>query len=525
MNIAASRRVIPFDLAAIEARPQWRGEFVWPMPHSAIKPMVRDVAQRYIAGLWSITDLEARRLGFLAARALSELLLVAETAILIGAGRQIGLDFIGGPPLVAALGGGSSTANYTARASLVYKPIKHQFLRRAVRAASWTPWWRLPKAMLFPDAVALSHNSLLRSEARHSGRAVGFAHAEGILSAARRLSADDAGPDVQPVLMALCEVLRNTSQIPADLVQPCCDLLTERLHAHLTELASDLAAVRCVELPMEIWCGSAGHRPVRTLALEAARRGGKVVVHDHAAAAGLFMDADSLLLAEFNVADRFVANTAGTAALVCSTGAAERIARFKTVELAAGQGDPFFAVPKQTVATHGPGRKRVLYVVGAFDGQARRSPPSLNDPVKVDWWSRMSELLGGLPIDLKVQAHPGGVLRGKPNPLAAVAPLSGQRFEAMLDWADLLVIDITQSTTLTHALCTDLPVVLIDYGRNEFNPDILPLVDQRCHIVKCGFDERNRVSIDPAELEAAVMETRAKSDGAAFRALFSGRYA
>lgn len=525
MNIAVSRRMVPFDLAAIESCPQWRDGFIWPMSHAELKPMVRDVAQRYLAALWGIEDPEARRVGLLAARSLSELLLVVETAILVGAARTAGLEFLGGPPIVAALGGVAGTSHYTARASLNYKPIKHQFLRRAVRTASWSPWWRLPSTILNPDAVALSHNSLLRSEARHSGRAIGFAHAEGILSLAQRQNAGGPMPDIEPVLEAFCQVVRDTPQIPADLMQTCCDFLLERLPPYLTELSADLAAVQGIDLPEEIWCGSAGHRPVRTLALEVARRGGKVVVHDHAAAAGLFTDADSLLLTEFNIADRFVANTAGTAALVRSTGAAGRIAQYKTVELASGQGDPFFAVSRRHAAGSARQRKRVLYVVGAFDGQARRSPPSLNDPVKVDWWSRMAERLAALPIDIKVQAHPGGVVRGKPNPLAAAATLSSRRFEAMLDWADLLVIDITQSTTLTHALCTDTPIVLIEYGRNSFNPDLMPLIEQRCRTVKCTFDENNRVQIDPAALEAAVMEAPVRSDGAAFRALFAGRYA
>ena len=59
-------------------------------------------------------------------------------------------------------------------------------LRRLARMRTWTAPARLPRALLRPDAVAVSHNPLLCAVAANAGRAVGFRHAETMLDAARR---------------------------------------------------------------------------------------------------------------------------------------------------------------------------------------------------------------------------------------------------------------------------------------------------------------------------------------------------
>ncbi|MSO74222.1 MAG: hypothetical protein EXQ99_03590 [Alphaproteobacteria bacterium] len=350
-------------------------------------------------------------------------------------------------------------------------------------------------------------------------------HAETLVAEAQARGGATRSDDIDTVLELIKRLIRETVALNPAMIKPIEMMAKARLHAYLEAGAASLSAVRHVELPDEIWCGSAGHRPVRTIALEVRRRAGRVVVFDHAASAGLFSDGDSLALVELSVVSRFVANTEETKMLAQTNDSLARVAIGNAVELVGGQGDPYFSLRMRPRGANSINRKKVLYVVGAFDGMARRSPPSLPDPLKLDWWIRVAAILSGLPIEFMIQAHPGGVVRGRPNPLLPYAPLSNRRFEEMRSWADLLVIDVTQSTTLTEAFCTDLPIVLIDYGRNVFATALQPMVAQRCRTVRARFDSFNRPHLDSGELEDAVMTAPFGADPTYFRRAFAGQYA
>ena len=61
---------------------------------------------------------------------------------------------------------------------------RRHLLRRAARVASWTPVARLPRALLAPGAVAVTHNALLCEAARD--HAIGFRHADEWMTAILR---------------------------------------------------------------------------------------------------------------------------------------------------------------------------------------------------------------------------------------------------------------------------------------------------------------------------------------------------
>lgn len=518
---------IPFDLAAIDRIHDWQDGFEWPLPHSEIKSALRQVTLRYLDAIRHLGGSDFGRTLVLCSRVLSDLLLTVEASMLAAAAGRRGCFLAGGPEEVRKLQGlpiSCEEMNYTPPGRLNYRPIRYQLLRRMARTYSWTPFHRMPATALWPDVVALSHNDLLRSEARQSMRRIKFVHAESFIARSR---ADNCG-DIVPVDQAEIKSLLHGVIFGADGVNPeHCNLIVEIVSAkvlpYLDEMNTSLMSLRSLKfIPNEIWAGTGGHAPVRTIALEAKRRGHHVTLHDHAGAAGLFKEVEGLAFTELAVADRFVTTTEATRELVVESEAVTLRPSITPLEIVSGGGDPGFKNLAVTSRRADAERPKVLYVVGAFDGARRRSPPSLADPVKLDWWSRVAATLQAMPIEVLIQAHPGGVMRGKPNPLERYAATTGRVFEEAIEWADTLVIDITQSTTLTRGLTSDRAIVLVDYGRNEFSEKLQTMVDRRCVTVKAHFDDRNLPCLNPDELEYAIFAAPSLADPSEFRTHFAG---
>src|SRR5690606_9678404 len=79
------------------------------------------------------------------------------------------------------------------------------FARRVARTRSWTAAARMPRAVLAPGVVAISHNALLRDVAQRERRGVGFHHGETILARARRK--DAPVPDTREVSRSLAALI------------------------------------------------------------------------------------------------------------------------------------------------------------------------------------------------------------------------------------------------------------------------------------------------------------------------------
>ena len=150
-------------------------------------------------------------------------------------------------------------------------------------------------------------------------------------------------------------------------------------------------------------------------------------------------------------------------------------------------------------------------------------PPRLPDLVNLDWQMRFAELLRGMPIELTCRPHPEGLFSNRPNPLGDVVPLSPRVFEDLIADTDVFVFDYIQSTTFYEALCTDRPIVLIDFGLPIYTGDARALLEARCRIVPARFDERNRPHVDTKELTEAVCGGDRLADPIAFRELLAGR--
>ncbi len=121
------------------------------------------------------------------------------------------------------------------------------------------------------------------------------------------------------------------------------------------------------------------------------------------------------------------------------------------------------------------------------------------------------------------ESHPEGELYGRRHPLADVAPTSTRLFEEVIDDADIFLFDWPHSTIFWAALCTDRPVVYVDFGLTGFVPRVRELIERRCRVVPAVYDDNNLPQVDTAALEGAILCGPAHADGSPFRRLLGGQ--
>lgn len=513
---------VPFDLAATQSDPNWRDTLRWPLHPTESKEAALRVADE-LAGFTASLDQSEKDTVLLAMPVIqNHFTTYILAALAFDCGAQEGIRMEGGPPALATLAGSApSTAAYTPSSALPHVQPRWRVLRRAARTASWTPLHRLPRALRKPDAIAVSHNSLLRAYARSAPTVVGFQHAEHMLEAAG-VSINNSASDAKTIELAKRLV---------DTVMPCF-ALTEPIRVRLAELLreqigpplaqasaalSTLAETR--SLPTEMWLSTAGRMPARTLAIAARRRGARITTFDHGGGIFLQRIRASAILRELAVSDRLVVATEAARALrqsMLPTGGLSVLD-----EVAAAGGDPtFMAVPVASSRAHEP--RRVMYMPTPLLGFRQVTPPILPDPVALDWQLRLASMLGALPIELLVKPHPEGVAGGARHPVSALTRVTVEPYPEVIGWPNLFVFEYPHSTAFWEALCTRTPVVWIDLGTSDLPDAVRAIVARRCLIIEASFDERNRPQIDPALLDDAVRSARTDADPAEIRILLAG---
>ena len=518
----------PFDLAAAERSHGWRDEFAWPLDHAGTYGPVMAFVRRVLVAIDRFSDLDLRDVLLVCApRMIASAATLIETALLIKAADRWGLAIDGGPVEVYRLKGDTppNDITFTQPSETMRKRLNWPLLRRVTRTKSWTPWSRMPAALLAPKTIAISHNSLLQEQARRAS--VGFHHADLLLNS-EASHANFWEPDATERLFSVIkDALFGVEELSADMHERVADLSRTELAPHIAEALQLTSAARGIRrMPRAIWAGTGGYRPARAIRIEARRRGIPVTGFDHSAAAGFIAEREPLTLAELAVSDRFTVTSRGVLRMLTSDGNPSLLPNISRAEIVAGAGDPSFAwslPPRDRVKNRTP---RVLYVSGAFVGFRQRIPPRIPDVVKLDWQLRLTEALQTMAIELKTQMHPGGVLQGRPHPVNLVSVPSGQPFEISASWADVLLFDVVQSTTFTMALCTSRPIVLIDHGMNHFSDEMVSMLKQRCHVIPIARDDRNRPIVDFGMLEDALrVAADTRPDPSEFRRLYAGEFA
>ncbi len=525
-------RRVPVDLASADSVLGWESDFVWPVSLLNTRCVAFDIEQRFMLGVEDL-HADAADLAIHAGRLLGELLLAADSVKLVQSARKSGIELVGGPPVVRCLLDEAKELPFTEYSMLPKQVVKYVKLREMTRALSWSKGMSCFGALFKPDVMAISHNALLRSEAANTDLCVGFRHGFDMMDRVAirfeksiTTKMEQWRNTVSDVRNFVSQILMESGGLDSSLLAKASAYIEMVVEPILWNSVYQLETARHINnLPDNIWIASAGQPKIRALSLEVKRRGGRVSGFDHAGAAGLMADNYSLLNAELIIANEFWASTAQVADMVRANTKLAPFSVFNNAIINAGSGDPTFG-------SHGkicPSNRRfstpnVLYVVGAFDGARRRVPPSLTDPVKLVWWTEVAKKIMALPVEFKMQVHPGGSLRGARNPLHNLVPTSKERFEQVVAWADVIVIDVTQSTTLTASLCSDKHLVLVDYGRNEMLDPVRDMARRRAAIINADFDERGVPIIDSSVLRDAILGSPVSLDGSEFRTLYAGQY-
>lgn len=517
--------VVPFDIDATRRMDNWRANLSWPLAMAPLQDALTSRQRAFLESIGPLTEKDGRFIALLAAgRCLSSVSALLEAALLVQAERTTGLHVVGGPAELEWLRGVGEVPPMTAqRLGQPGDRTIAMFARRIARTASWTPWWRLPMTMLQPDAVAITHNAMLREAAAENGRRVAFRHGEVLFHAMTRRATGTAGAPAglaEMLTTTLCAEPALTETMRARLAA----LVRPKLGRYLDQAAADLAAIaRAPRLPMRLWSGSGGNYAARALGIEVMRRGGETVRYDHGGSTGMIDGPDSLSLRETTVSTRFVVPTEAVAQLCRAQDVARPVCGFPPAEISHGTGDPHMRGAARLAPRPNGARPRVIYATGALYGFRQLIPPVLHDPVYLDWQLRVAEALGALPVDVLLKPHPEGIFRGQRHPLAYAGTVTSERFEAVMASADIFVFDFALSTAFWTALCSDRPVVLLDLGLAPFHPTIREELERRCRIVTAHWDIHNIPRVEREELGQAISDAaRSRPDPTRFRQLIAG---
>ncbi|HEY7609113.1 MAG TPA: hypothetical protein VIF14_07765 [Alphaproteobacteria bacterium] len=523
----AGGEAVPFGLAeALRAPATWRARFAWPIAAQTVFDLATRLLSRSVDLL--IATAEPARSVLLLGRSFNRAAALIEAAAAVEAERALGLR-LEGPRDLAVLRGERETDERAPSDTMLMAPParKARFprLRRIARTKSWTPWWRMPRALLRPEAIVVSHNRLLVSDAARQGAAVRYVPADPMLAdclGGAPAASLFASPEARAALVArTVEALSDEPLLGREMRARVKSLLAPIVAADLAAADSVLARLdRSPGLPGSIWSGSGGFYPARALGLAAMRRGGRVRRYDHGGTASLMADVNFLAQQELAVSTELVMPTARAGAAIA--GAARRLGTVPAAAISGSSGDPSLDPGRAWRRSSVPSRRRVIYVASAYYGFSQTFPPFPPSVVYIDWQHRLLEALARLPIELHHKPHPGGLLRGNPRMLAHLAPILTRRFEDELGGADVVVIDIAATTTLAIAMCSDRPVVLLDMGCMPFNEPVRAEIVRRCRIVPVVSDARNRLAVDAQALGEAVCGGPDRADPSFFREFFLG---
>jgi len=509
---------VPSTLDAIASSDQdWRARFAWPARPDLSSSVLAGLAGRQLDTIAAADGEDLRDL-VRVVRPSMALPALIELALCLAEEDAAGIHLVG-PPVLDALRG-QAVAPPPADATALPTPGFGRWERRLrgiARTATWTPWWRLAPALVAPEAVAIGHNSLLRAQVARRRTRIRLDHIDSLVEA---LHGVQAGADGEARADAAAELLLSgaldTPGLPAPLAERISAWLMPALRAQARAAATLLAGLRSMRrLPHQLLAGASGGLLGRALAVEIMRRGGTVTRFDHGGSAYLMPSGDGLALREFTVSSAFAVASPKAAAVPPVVEAAERTGG--TVIACAG--DPGLDATSALRRVKNGHRRRVMYVSTALYLLRQVYPPVLPAPVYLDWQMRLVAMLGRLPIELACKPHPEGDRGGK-QPLSAVATVVEDRFEAAVAHADLLVFDYPATTTLSVALSTDRPIVLIDHGTMRFNDPVAAMITRRCRIVPSTWNDRNLPEVEAEALAEAVLGGSDRADPADFRALF-----
>lgn len=286
--------------------------------------------------------------------------------------------------------------------------------------------------------------------------------------------------------------------------------LSSLARIHLNRLAEQSR-----RLPRELWTGTGAFIWARLLRHAVRRQGGKVAGHEHGTGECIIDYFNTKTFSDLESADCFV---------TFNSNQRRWLEDMIDPELLVPAAVPRIIVPhypeglvryagRKPNGRHQPGTaghaKRVMYVGPIYCGFRPRLSHHNADPVLVDWQARLISRLVSWGCDVLIKPHP----EGEQRPPEALSSVLGARFvtgpfEDVWNQADVFIFDWKTTTAFSTAMCTGLPVVVVDFAFETFTPEMDKLVSQHCLMVRGTTDENNRLQINWEELKNAVLGER-----------------
>lgn len=139
------------------------------------------------------------------------------------------------------------------------------------------------------------------------------------------------------------------------------------------------------------------------------------------------------------------------------------------------------------------------------------------DTVMVDWRARLFGRLQDLGFEVVNKMHPESPFQSPP---AFARELGASEMytplEQVITQSDLLLLDYTRASALGLGLKAGKPIVIIDFGLEQWVDEAYQALLKRCAVVTGRIDSGNRLHVDWDELAAAIRTAVTLDDGGAF---------
>jgi len=504
-----SLREVPADLATAFDMPDWRSKVAWPLAHAESGKLLRSQLGAFVRFLANIEDQDLRNIAVLAGHGIMVRgRAIILTAAAIAASQKADDRFVGQEPELLYLQGEWPEDKEIPERPFSAFPdsrVRYPWLRRVARIASWTPWWRTPMAMLFPEATAITHNAMLRDYAAFNGVSLGYSHDFLLLEKARKYEGTPR-TDLKPISEKIRRLLLEGFSITEPVLGRAQFLLDQLISRYLASASKDLSSLRQLKrLPEAIWAGTGGGYASRAIGLEVIRRGGTVRRFDHGGSNGLIDCPESFALIELFPSTEYVAATSQAAETIIESGGPKLLAPLAETKIIGHHGDPTYKKVPIFRKLHKGSKLRVVYAPSALIGFRHPFHNLLQDTVYLNWQMDLAESLNKLPIELICKPHPEGLMEGKRHPLEDIATTKYGKFEDLIEDTDVFIFDYPPSTTFWESLCTDRRVVLIDLGIAGYSKNVRPLVNARCHTLEAEWDSDNRPFVNQDALADSIL--------------------
>jgi hypothetical protein len=293
---------------------------------------------------------------------------------------------------------------------------------------------------------------------------------------------------------------------------------------HLNKAWGDFKRIEAMGLGRRMGAVLAGGTPKhigRLIAWHYREKGREVYRFAHGGERAFYNDY-AWALAELPFCDRYFGHSRAEAENLMARRAAGRMAPAGPPELVF---DSRGSARHQRLRARAPARSgkartgAIMYVAGGYLGEAAGDFPSRKppDPLYLDWQISLLRALRDLGYRVITKVHPKGVLREA----ALLTPFSdgieGGSFDPSRYAVDAYLFDFA-GAAFFDALASNTGVVLIDTGVRPFDSRASADLSERCALVRCQRDERDRFRVDRLALAAAV--ERAHEIGAGPEAFF-----